>query len=115
VRRRPDPYVLQAYALKALLHYHYHTLIGDHGCRWTFAEKGRPVVSSTIPAEDYGGVSAPRFQTRFSVWCVEEVAFADVHATNAQDHVRQHGMADPLQSAPGVIAPTIIAPQQNNS
>jgi len=27
VRRRLDPYVLQAYGLKALLHYHYHTLI----------------------------------------------------------------------------------------
>ena len=27
VRRRPDPFVLQAYALKAVLHYHYHTLI----------------------------------------------------------------------------------------
>ena len=27
VRRRPDPFVLQAYALKALLHYHYHKLI----------------------------------------------------------------------------------------
>jgi hypothetical protein len=27
VRRRPDPFVLQAYALKAVMHYHYHTLI----------------------------------------------------------------------------------------
>jgi Domain of unknown function (DUF4070) len=26
-RRRPGPFVLQAYALKAVLHYHYHTLI----------------------------------------------------------------------------------------
>jgi hypothetical protein len=72
-------------------------------------------MSSTIPAEDYGEVSAPRFQTRSAVWCVEEVAFADVHAAMAQDRVRQHEMADPLQSAPDMIAPTIIAPQQNNS
>ena len=34
-------------------------------------------MSSTIPAEDYGEVSALRFQTRSAVWCVEEVAFAD--------------------------------------
>jgi hypothetical protein len=27
VRRRPEPFALQAYALKALLHYHYHKLI----------------------------------------------------------------------------------------
>ncbi|MGH6838310.1 MAG: B12-binding domain-containing radical SAM protein [Methylocella sp.] len=27
VRQRPDPFVLQAYALKALFHYHYHKLI----------------------------------------------------------------------------------------
>jgi hypothetical protein len=27
VRRRPEPFVLQAYALKAVMHYHYHTLI----------------------------------------------------------------------------------------
>jgi hypothetical protein len=27
VRRRPEPFVLQAYALKAVLHYHYHKLI----------------------------------------------------------------------------------------
>jgi hypothetical protein len=27
VRRRPEPFVLQAYALKAILHYHYHKLI----------------------------------------------------------------------------------------
>jgi hypothetical protein len=27
VRRRPDPFVLQAYALKTVLHYHYHKLI----------------------------------------------------------------------------------------
>jgi hypothetical protein len=27
VRRRPDPFVLQAYALKAVMHYHYHKLI----------------------------------------------------------------------------------------
>ncbi|MCI0467992.1 MAG: DUF4070 domain-containing protein, partial [Beijerinckiaceae bacterium] len=27
VRRRPEPFVLQAYALKAILHYHYHRLI----------------------------------------------------------------------------------------
>jgi hypothetical protein len=46
-------------------------------------------VSSTIPAEDYGEVSALRFQTRSAVWCVEEVAFADVHAARAQDRVRQ--------------------------
>jgi hypothetical protein len=48
------------------------------------------------------------------VWCVEEVAFADVRAAMTQDRVRQHEMADPLQSAPDMIAPTIIAPQQNN-
>ncbi|MCI0601325.1 MAG: DUF4070 domain-containing protein, partial [Beijerinckiaceae bacterium] len=29
VRRRPEPFVLQAYALKAILHYHYHRLITD--------------------------------------------------------------------------------------
>jgi radical SAM superfamily enzyme YgiQ (UPF0313 family) len=27
LRRRPSPFVLQAYALKAVIHYHYHTLI----------------------------------------------------------------------------------------
>ena len=27
VRRRREPFVLQAYALKAVLHYHYHKLI----------------------------------------------------------------------------------------
>ena len=43
-------------------------------------------VSQKVAA---GGVSAPRFQTRSAVWCVEEVAFADVRAAMAQDHVRQ--------------------------
>jgi hypothetical protein len=46
-------------------------------------------MSSTIPAEDYGEVSAPRFQTRSAVWCVEEVAFADVRAAMAQDRLEE--------------------------
>ncbi len=31
LRRRPDPFVLQAYALKAVMHYHYHKLIAVMG------------------------------------------------------------------------------------
>jgi radical SAM superfamily enzyme YgiQ (UPF0313 family) len=31
LRRRPDPFVLQAYALKAAMHYHYHKLISVMG------------------------------------------------------------------------------------
>jgi radical SAM superfamily enzyme YgiQ (UPF0313 family) len=31
LRRRPDPFVLQAYALKAAMHYHYHRLISAMG------------------------------------------------------------------------------------
>ena len=31
LRRRPDPFVLQAYALKAVMHYHYHKLISVMG------------------------------------------------------------------------------------
>ncbi len=29
LRRRPDPFILQAYALKSVAHYHYHTLISN--------------------------------------------------------------------------------------
>jgi hypothetical protein len=31
LRRRPDPFVLQAYALNAVMHYHYHKLISVMG------------------------------------------------------------------------------------
>ena len=31
LRRRPSPFVLQAYALKSVFHYHYHRLIGSMG------------------------------------------------------------------------------------